>query len=119
MRISDWSSDVCSSDLPVAAVETGVSATIFDKQTLDALALPATSDVLRLAPGVSVSTTGPRGTQSQLRIRGAEANHTLLFVDGIRFNDPAAGNEARFELLTNDSLSRLEVVREWKSKPRN
>lgn len=102
---------VTASREPVAAVETGISATIFDEETLDALTLPSTSDVLRLAPGVSVSTTGPRGTQSQLRIRGAEANHTLLFVDGIRFNDPAAGNEARFELVTNDSLSRLEVVR--------
>ena len=30
---------------------------------------------------------------------------------GIRFNDPAAGNEARFELLTSDLLSRIELVR--------
>jgi vitamin B12 transporter len=67
--------------------------------------------VLRLTAGVSVSQSGPRGSQTQLRIRGAEANHTLLFVDGIRFNDPAAGNEARFELLTADALSRLEIVR--------
>src|SRR5205085_7729096 len=57
------------------------------------------------------ASTGPRGTQTQIRIRGAEANHTLLFVDGIRFNDPAAGNEARFELLTSDLLSRIELVR--------
>ena len=35
----------------------------------------------------------------------------MVFVDGIRFNDPAAGNEARFELLTSDSLSRVEIVR--------
>ena len=35
----------------------------------------------------------------------------MLFVDGIRFNDPAAGNEARFELLTSDCSSRIEVVR--------
>jgi vitamin B12 transporter len=35
----------------------------------------------------------------------------LLFIDGIRFNDPAAGNEARFELLTDDALSRVEIVR--------
>ena len=62
-------------------------------------------------PASSVATTGPRGTQTQVRIRGAEANHTLVFVDGIRFNDPAAGNEARFELLTSDSLSRVEIVR--------
>lgn len=95
----------------VAASEAGVSAAVLDEAVLEALALPSTSDVLRLVPGVSVSTSGPRGTQTQLRIRGAEANHTLLFVDGIRFNDPAAGNEPRFELLTSDSLSRLEVVR--------
>lgn len=96
---------------PVAVDEAAVSATVFGREALEALDLPLTSDVLRLAPGVSVSTTGPRGAQTQLRIRGAEANHTLLFVDGIRFNDPAAGNEARFELLTNDALSRVELVR--------
>jgi vitamin B12 transporter len=96
---------------PVAAEQAAVSATVFDAGELEALGLSAAADVLRLAPGVSVATTGPRGTQAQLRIRGAEANHTLLFVDGIRFNDPAAGNEARFELLGADTLSRIEIVR--------
>lgn len=73
--------------------------------------LPMIADALRLTPSVSVSASGPRGTQTQLRIRGSEANHTLLFVDGIRFNDPAAGNEGRFELLTNDSISRIDIYR--------
>ena len=95
----------------VAVEEAPVSATIFDEEALENLALPSATDLLRLAPGLSVATTGPRGTQTQLRIRGAEANHTLLFVDGIRFNDPAAGNEARFELLTADLLTRIELVR--------
>lgn len=96
---------------PVAASEAPVSATIFEAREMEALGVPLAADILRLAPGVSVAASGPKGTQTQLRIRGAEANHTLLFVDGIRFNDPAAGNEARFELLTTDALSRLEVVR--------
>ncbi|HVQ08759.1 MAG TPA: TonB-dependent receptor [Allosphingosinicella sp.] len=96
---------------PVAGDVAPVSATVIDETEIQALDLPAAADLLRLAPGVSVATTGPRGTQTQLRIRGAEANHTLLFVDGIRFNDPAAGNEARFELLTSDLLSRIELVR--------
>lgn len=73
--------------------------------------LPMIADLLRLTPSVSVSASGPRGTQTQIRFRGAEANHTLLFVDGIRFNDPAAGNEARFELLTNDGIDRIDVMR--------
>lgn len=96
---------------PVAAEDAPASATVYDERALDDLALPALADFLRLTPGVSVSTAGPRGTQTQLRIRGAESNHALVFLDGIRFNDPAAGNEVRLELLTADSLSRLEIVR--------
>jgi vitamin B12 transporter len=46
-----------------------------------------------------------------VRIRGAEANHTLLFVDGIKINDPASGDAPRFELLNADIASRVEVVR--------
>jgi vitamin B12 transporter len=88
-----------------------VSSTLFDAAKLEALSLPQASDVLRLSPGVSVAVSGPKGSQTQVRIRGAEANHSLLFVDGIRFNDPAAGNEARFELLSSDALSRIEVLR--------
>ncbi|MDB5722363.1 MAG: TonB-dependent receptor, partial [Alphaproteobacteria bacterium] len=96
---------------PESKADTPASATIFDRDLIQALSLPMAADLLRLSPGLSVSTSGPRGTQTQVRIRGAEANHTLLFVDGIRFNDPAAGNEARFELLTSDTLSRVEIVR--------
>ncbi len=102
---------VTGSRQPVPEDEAPVSVTIFDPETIDALAFPRTTDILRLSPGVSIATTGPRGTQTQLRIRGAEANHSLLFVDGIKFNDPAAGNEPRFELLGNDTLSRIEIVR--------
>jgi vitamin B12 transporter len=96
---------------PIAAEDAAASVASFDEEILDDLALPAVPDLLRLSPGLAVATTGPRGTQAQARIRGAEANHTLVFLDGIRFNDPAAGNEARFELLASDSLARLEVVR--------
>ena len=55
--------------------------------------------------------SGPAGTVTEVRIRGAEAYHSLLFIDGIRANDPAAGNAPRFELLNADLASRIEVVR--------
>lgn len=96
---------------PVSREDAAAATTVFDTDEIDALALPDVADILRLSPGLSVSSTGPRGTQTQIRIRGAEANHSLLFIDGIRFNDPAAGNEARFELITADLLSRVEIVR--------
>jgi vitamin B12 transporter len=76
----------------------------------EAVGLPMVTDVLRIVPGVSVAAAGPRGSQTQVRLQGAEANHTLLVLDGIRFNDPAAGNEARFELLPADLLDRITII---------
>jgi len=102
---------VTASRVPVAQRDAAASATVIDREQIQALGFPLTGDLLRLIPGVSVGVSGPPGSQTQLRIRGAEAGHTLLFVDGIKFNDPAAANEPRFELLTNDSLSRVELVR--------
>ena len=67
--------------------------------------------LLRLTPSAAVATSGPAGSLTEVRIRGAEANHTLLFIDGIRANDPATGNVPRFELLNADLASRIEVVR--------
>ena len=93
------------------ASETPASVTLIDDKRIERLGSPLIPDLLRLIPSVAVSASGPAGSLAQVRIRGAEANHTLLFVEGIRANDPAAGNEPRFELLNADLTSRIEVVR--------
>jgi vitamin B12 transporter len=84
---------------------------LIDAPRIERLGAPLVTDYLRLIPSVSVAVSGPAGSLTQVRIRGAEANQTLLFVEGIRANDPAAGNEPRFELLNADLSSRIEVVR--------
>jgi len=93
------------------AAKTPASVTIIDGRRIERLGSPLVPDLLRLVPSVSVAVSGPAGSLTQVRIRGAEANHTLLFVEGIRANDPASGNEPRFELLNADLASRIEVVR--------
>ena len=102
---------VTASRLPVAASQIGVSATVIDARWIEALGEVQVTDLLRLVPGVAIATSGARGSQAQVRIRGAEANHSLLFIDGIKFNDPAGGNEPRFETLVADGVGRIEVVR--------
>ncbi|MEA1071137.1 TonB-dependent receptor plug domain-containing protein [Sphingomonas sp. LY160] len=87
------------------------SVTLIEAAKIERLGSPQVTDFLRLVPSAAVSVSGPTGSLSQVRIRGAEANHTLLFVEGISANDPAAGNEPRFELLNADIASRIEVVR--------
>ena len=87
------------------------SVTLIDAARIERLGAPLVPDLLRLVPSVAVAVGGPAGSLTQVRIRGAEANHTLLFVESIAANDPAAGNEPRFELLNADLASRIEVVR--------
>jgi vitamin B12 transporter len=94
-----------------SADETPASVTLIDAARIERLGAPLVADYLRLIPSVSVAISGPAGSLTQVRIRGAEAAQTLLFVEGIRANDPAAGNEPRFELLNADLASRIEVVR--------
>ncbi|MGH6783780.1 MAG: TonB-dependent receptor, partial [Sphingomicrobium sp.] len=84
------------------ASDTPASVSLIDARRIERLGTSPVSDLLRLTPSASVAVSGPAGSQTQLRIRGAEANHVLLFVEGIRANDPAAGNEPRFELLNAD-----------------
>jgi vitamin B12 transporter len=96
---------------PVRSEVAPASVAIFDSDRIEALGTPFAMDLLRLAPGVAVSSSGGAGAQAQVRIRGAEANHTLLFIDGIDFDDVAADDQARFETFSAEGLDRIEVVR--------
>lgn len=87
------------------------SISLIEPVTVERLGEPLLASLLRLTPSASLAVSGTAGSLTQLRLRGAEANHTLLFIDGIRANDPAAGNEPRFELLSADLADRIEVVR--------
>ena len=102
---------VTASRIPDSAAASPASVTLIDAILIDRLGAPLVQDLLRLVPSLSVSSSGPAGSLTDVRIRGAEANHTLLFVEGIRANDPASGNIPRFELLDADLASRIEVVR--------
>jgi vitamin B12 transporter len=96
---------------PEQAEDTPASVTITDQQRIERLGDALITSFLRLTPSVSVSSSGTAGSLTEVRIRGAENNHTLLFIDGIRANDPATGNQPRYELLNADLASRIEVVR--------
>jgi vitamin B12 transporter len=102
---------ITASRAPESQAQTPASVSIIDQQTIGRLDEPLVSSLLRLTPSSAVATSGPAGSLTEVRIRGAEANHTLLFVDGIKINDPASGDAPRFELLNADLASRIEVVR--------
>ncbi len=88
----------------------GISTIVISPADLETRQVRAISDVLRDVPGVSVSRAGGPGQLTQVRMRGAEANHTMVLIDGIEASDPFQG-EFAFESLIADDVARVEVLR--------
>src|SRR5579884_134761 len=102
---------ITASRAPEKQAQSPASVTIIDAKRIERLDEPLARDLVRLVPSAAVSSSGSAGSLTDVRIRGAEANHTLLFIDGIRANDPASGDQPRFDLLNADIASRIEVIR--------
>lgn len=102
---------VTASRIPVPASTAGSSVSVIDRQQIEAQQSVFAVDLLQDVPGVAVSRSGSTGSQTQVRIRGSEANQVLVLVDGIRANDPAGNDEFGFQDLTTWDVDRIEVVR--------
>jgi vitamin B12 transporter len=96
---------------PLAVSQIGSATTVLTREDIERRQARYVSDVLRTVPGFAISHTGGMGTQTQVRVRGSEANHVLVLIDGVRANDPATGDEFRWEQLSTAGIERIEVVR--------
>ncbi len=67
-------------------------------------------ELLRSQPGVSVNRSGPGGALTQIRLRGTEASHVLVLVDGIEVANPTAGEFDLSGIRAGD-VERIEVLR--------
>jgi vitamin B12 transporter len=88
----------------------GSSFTVLQPEDLQQRQTRYLSDILRDVPGVSVSRSGSLGGVTQVRLRGTEANHTLVMIDGMEASDPYYG-EFDFAALITDEVARVEVLR--------
>ena len=68
------------------------------------------AEALRGLPGVEVSRSGGFGNFTQVRIRGAEGNQTLVLIDGIEASNLSDG-EFDFSNLSAEDIERIEVIR--------
>lgn len=96
----------------LAANRTGSSVQVVDAEDIRQSGDTTIAGVLNRLPGVTVTTQGPVGTTSSLRIRGADKRYIAVFIDGIRVTDPTQ-TETSFDfgsLLAAD-VARVEVLR--------
>src|SRR5947207_13619829 len=96
--------------VPIEASKTGSSVTAMSGDEARASGFSQLSDVMRTFPGMAVSQSGTRGTLTQFRVRGTEANHLLVMIDGVPANAIADG-EYNFADIPLDDIERVELLR--------
>jgi len=103
---------VVASGVPQRLDEVARSVTVFQRAEIQQRQTVVLSDLLATVPGVNVARNGGLGTTTAVRIRGAEAEQTLVLIDGVRVNDPSSpGGAFDFANLLAGSAERVEVLR--------
>ncbi len=92
--------------------EVASSMTVITAEDISAKHLTTAADALRTVPGVDVIRSGGPGQPTAVYLRGANANHTLVLVDGVEMNDPSSTDGSfDFANLQTDNIERIEVLR--------
>lgn len=68
------------------------------------------AELLQAQPGVEISSNGGPGTIASVYLRGANAGHTLVLVDGMRMGSVTTGATS-LENIPLDQIERIEILR--------
>lgn len=97
---------------PQATSEVAQSVTVITLDDIVTRQSVAVTDLLRLVPGVTISSNGGLGTTTSVNIRGADSDQTVALIDGVKLNDPSTpGGGFNFGNLLTGNIERIEVVR--------
>jgi vitamin B12 transporter len=86
------------------------STVVIDRATIERSLAADAADLLRFHAGFELARNGGPGQSTSLFIRGADSNHTLVMVDGVRINPGTIGIPA-LQNLAPELIERIEVVK--------
>ncbi len=69
------------------------------------------AQALSSVAGISSVSNGGIGKSTTLYLRGMESKHTLVLIDGVRYNDPTSLNGAPWADLMVDDIAQIEIVK--------
>jgi len=86
------------------------SVTVITRADIEASQAPDLIDLLSRQAGIDVARTGGPGAGSAVFMRGANSNHNLVLIDGIRVGSTGQG-VFDFAHLPTEQIERIEIVR--------
>ena len=83
---------------------------VIDRDDIERSQAPDLLELLRLEAGIDITRNGGPGGQTSVFMRGANSNHVLVLIDGVRV--AASGTGAfTWEILDPAVIERIEIVR--------
>jgi len=95
-------------DVPLS--ETTTSVTVVTDDEIQQQRASTVGEALRSVPGLDFAQNGSQGTTTNIFIRGAESDQTLVLIDGVEVNSVTLG-AFDFSNLTTENIDRIEVLR--------
>jgi len=86
------------------------STTVISRTDIETSQARDVVDVLRTQAGIDITRAGGEGQQVSVFVRGANSNHTLVLIDGVRVSSVHSGAVA-WEHLPISQVERIEIVR--------
>lgn len=102
---------VTASLLQQRASETGRNVTVIRGERFRDLPVQTLDELLRYLPGVEIQARGPKGSQSDIVLRGGTFQQVLVILDGMRLNDPNTGHFNSYIPIAPSEIERIEVLK--------
>ena len=90
--------------------QTLASVTVITREDIERQQANTLADVLRGVPGITLSNNGGVGKITSVFIRGAESDHTLVLIDGVKVSS-ATSSTFPFQDIPPEQIERIEIVR--------
>ena len=87
-----------------------VPITIIDAEDIALSGANNLSEILQIMAGVDIATNGGSGQLTSVFMQGANSNHTLVLVNGIKINDMATGIAA-IQNINPNIIDRIEIIK--------
>ncbi|WP_374584335.1 TonB-dependent receptor domain-containing protein [Ideonella dechloratans] len=100
---------VTASRMPESAAQAVRPVTVITAEDIRQSGVASVTDLLRTLGGVEITQNGGLGSSSSVFIRGANSDHTVVLVDGVRIGSATLGTAA-FESIPLALIERIEVL---------
>lgn len=92
------------------ADEALAAVTVITRKDIEQSTAQSLIELLRGVPGVSMTSNGGAGKTTSVNLRGANDDHVLVLIDGIKVGSATTG-KAAFQDFPLDQIERIEIVR--------